>query len=176
MSWLIVNEISILMHILSNKRNKYQVGATKKEILKELNITNKNKTVYYQNLISNLSNYIAPLGLQIMYNPIDSHWFISYDTDISDLISANPFEGKPKLAATLFCTLVCCLQNSGVGKILDIEKLRKKKNVIDDLKELEKRGYINIIKESNSVRLTSLIGYQLDLSQVFVKLALQLKE
>ncbi len=171
-----VNEISILMHVLSSKNNRFQMGATKSEVLKELNITNRNKTVYFQNLISNLSNYIEPLGLQIRFNPIDSHWFISYEPDISNLISANPFEGKPKLAATLFCTLVCCLQNSGVGKILDIKKLRKKKNVIDDLKELEKKGYLEINTELGLVYLTPLIGYQLDFEKLFIKLSLKLKK
>ena len=112
-----MNEISILMHVLSSKNNRFQLGATKSEVLKELNITNKNKTVYFQNLIINLSNYIEPLGLQIRFNPIDSHWFISYEPDISNLISANPFEGKPRLAATLFCTLISCLQNQLIERM-----------------------------------------------------------
>lgn len=171
-----MNEISVLMHLLSNKNNKHQIGATKKEILRTLNIKNRNKTVYFQNLITNLSKYIEPLGLQIRYNPIDSQWFISYDPEVSDLISANPFEGKPRLAATLFCTLTCCLQNYGEGKIHEIEKLRKKKQVIEDLKELEKRGYLQINLQLGQVRLTPLIGYQLDFEKLFIKLALKLKE
>jgi len=171
-----MNQLSVLMHILSSKNNQFQMGATKKEILKELNITNKNKTVLFQNLITNLANYIEPLGLQIKFNPIDSHWFISYDSDISDLISANPFEGRPRLAATLFCTLISCLQNSGKGKIHDIEQLRKKKHIIDDLKDLEKRGYLEINTELGLVRLTPLIGYQLNFEKLFIKLSLKLKE
>ena len=171
-----VNEISILMHILSSKNNQFQIGATKSEVLKELNITNKNKTVYFQHLISNLSNYIEPLGLQIRFNPIDSHWFISYEPDISNLISANPFEGRPRLAATLFCTLISCLQNSGEGKIHDIEQIRKKKHVIQDLKDLEKKGYLEINSELGLVYLTPLIGYQLDFEKLFIKLSLKLKQ
>jgi len=101
-----MNEISILMHMLSNKNNLYQIGASKREILHTLNVKNKNKSVYFQNLVTNLSKYIEPLGLQIRYNPINSYWFITYDSEISDLISANPFDNKPRLAATLFCTLV----------------------------------------------------------------------
>ena len=171
-----MNEISILMHILSSKNNRFQLGATKSEVLKELNITNKNKTVYFQNIISNLSNYLEPLGLQIKFNPIDSHWFISYESDISNLVSANPFEGKPKLAATLFCTLISCLQNSGEGKIYDIKQLRKKKHVIQDLKDLEKSGYLEINSELGLVYLTPLIGYQLDFEKLFITLSLKLKE
>ena len=171
-----LNEISILMHLLSNKNGLYQMGATKKEILQGLNIKGRNKSVYFHNLITNLSNYLEPLGLQIKYNPIDSHWFLSFDPEISDVISANPFEGKPRLAATLFCALVCCLQNSGEGKIPEIEKLRKKKNVVEDLRELEKRGYLEINTDLGQVLLTPLIGYQLDFEKLFIKLALKLNK
>jgi len=117
-----MNEISILMHLLSKKEGLVRIGSTKKEILKALNIKTKNKSIYFQNLLINLSNYINPLGLQIRFNPIDSRWFLSFDSEISDIISANPFEGKPKLAATLLCTIINSLKNSGIGKIHEIEQ------------------------------------------------------
>lgn len=171
-----MNEISILMHLLSNKSNLYEIGATKKEVVKSLNIIGKNKSIYFQNLITNLSNYIEPMGLQVRFNPLNSRWFISFEMDISDTILANPFEGKPRLAATLFCTLVCCLKNMGVAKVHEIKDLRNKKNVIDDLKELKKMGYLELEKDFGKVRLTPLIGYQLDLDKLFIKLALKSKE
>jgi hypothetical protein len=164
------------MHLLSNKDGIYQIGKTEEEILQVLSIKDKNRTLHFQNLINNLSNYIEPLGLELRYNPIDSHWFISHEPEISDIISANPFEGRPRLAATLFCTLVCCLQNSGIGKIQDIKKLRNKKNVMEDLNELENMGYIEIKKDSMDIILTPLIGYQLNMEQLFIKMALKLKE
>ena len=171
-----MNEISILMHMLSTKNNLYIIGATKSEILHTLNVKNKNKSGYFQHLITNLSTYIEPLGLQIRYNPINSHWFLSYDSEVSDLISANPFEDKPRLAATLFCAIVCCLKNpDGISKIAEIQTIRKKKGVIEDLRELEKKGYLQIDKRLNHVNLTPLIGYQLDLEKLFIKLALKIK-
>ena len=172
-----MNEISILMHMLSNKNNTHQVGATKSEILHTLNVKNKNKSGYFHNLITNLSKYIEPLGLQIRYNPINSHWFISYDSEVSDIISANPFDNKPRLAATLFCILVVCLNNpEGISLVSDIEKIRKKKHVLEDLKDLEQKDYIKIDKDRNEVKLTPLIGYLLDLEKLFVKLALKAKQ
>lgn len=168
-----MNEISLLMHLLSNKKEISQYGATKEEIIKALNIRTKNQSVYFQYLISNLSNYIEPLGLQIKFNPINSCWFIAHESELSDFISANPFEGKSKLAASLFCTLVSCIKNSGNGKIPEIEKLRNKKSVLEDLKELEKMGYLKIDRDLNQIYLTPLIGYQLDLEKLFVKLALK---
>ena len=172
-----MNEISILMHMLSNKNDLYQIGATKKEILNTLNVKNRNKSAYFHNLISNLSKYLEPLGLQIRYNPINSHWFISYDSEVSDIISANPFDNKPRLAATLFCALVVCLNNpDGISLIPEIEKIRKKKYVLEDLKDLEQKGYLKIDKTRNEVKLTPLIGYLLDLEKLFVKLALKTKQ
>ena len=170
-----INEFSILIHLLSRKINNYQMGASKKEIIEKLHITGKNEQIYFHQLISNLSKHIEPLGLFIRFNPLDNHWFVSYDLEISNLISANPFEDKPKLAATLFCVLICCLSNLGRIKVKDIKELRKKKGVLKDLRKLEEFGYINLDREINEVSLTPLIGYQLDLPQLFTKLSLKLK-
>ena len=171
-----LNEITILMHLLSNRVNISEIGATKEEILKALNIKSKNESIYFQDLITNLSNYIEPLGLQIRFNPLNSHWFTTFDSDVSEFVSANPFEGRPRLAATLFCTLVCCVKNLGVSKIHEIQELRKKKTIVEDLNELRKMGYLELDKDLGQVRLTPLIGYQLDLEKLFVKLALKLKK
>ncbi|MFX1571849.1 MAG: hypothetical protein ACFFB0_03795 [Promethearchaeota archaeon] len=171
-----MNEITILMHLLSRKVNLFEIGATKEEVLNALNIKDKNKSIYFQDLITNLSNYIEPLGLQIRFNPLNSHWFILFNSDVSDFVSANPFEGKPRLAATLFCTLVCCMKNFGTGKIHEIRELRKKKGIIEDLNELKKMGYLELKKDSGEVKLSPLIGYQLDLEKLFIKLALKFKK
>ena len=172
-----MNQMSIMMHLLSRKVEQNQIGATKKEILEALSISSKNKnaSIYFETLITNLSQYLEPLGLQIKFNPIDENWYISYENETSELISANPFEGKPRLAASLFCTIICCLKNSGIGKIHEIKELRKKKHILEDLKELKESGYIEIDDGLMQVRLTPLIGYQLDLEKLFIRLALKLK-
>lgn len=164
------------MQLLSKKTNAIQIGATEEEILDTLNIKDKNKSFEFQNLINYLSYHLEPLGLQLRFNPLDDHWFLTFDYDTTDVISANPFKDQPRLGATLFYTLACCFSNSGVGKIDEIRNLRKKKFVIEDLKELEKLGYLKIDKYNGDVRLTSLIGYTLDLNALFMKIALKLKE
>ncbi|MHA1913464.1 MAG: hypothetical protein ACW986_09220 [Promethearchaeota archaeon] len=171
-----MNEFTILMHLLSEKTNIVHIGATKEEILKKLNLYGKNESVYFHNLITHLSSYIEPLGLQIRFNPLSSHWYIAFETAASEFVSANPFESKPRLAATLFCTLICCLKDMGRGKIHDIKEIRKKKYVVKDLKELQEIGYLELDEDLGSVSLTPLIGYQLDLNKLLVKLALKLKE
>jgi len=171
-----MNEISILMHLLTRKRDSYHIGSTKKEILEILNVTSKNKSIYFQNLIIGLSNYLIPLGLEVKFNSLNSHWYIKYDTEVTELISANPFEGKPSLGATLLCVLTSCLTNSGTSSIQQIKKLRRKKIIIDDLKELEKDGYLIIDKTTKQVQLTPLIGYKLDLHKLLVNLSLKLNK
>ena len=171
-----MNEISILMHLLSRKVTLDKRGASEEEILDALNLKTKNKSIQFQYLIANLSEYIEKLGLQVRYNPLDEHWFISFDQDVSDIISANPFENQPKIAATLFCTLACCFKGSGSCKIREIIELRKKKGIIEDLKILQKKGYVILDKKLDQVHLTPLIGYELDLNALFTNLAINLKE
>lgn len=170
-----MNELTILMHLLS-KKNKFEMGATQDEILKALNITDKNKSIYFQRIINNLANYLKILGLQVRFNPLNYRWYISFESGVTEIVSANPFEGNPRLAATLYCTLINCLTNSGETTIQKIKEIRKKEGIIEDIKELENLGFITYDKFLNKVNLTPLIGYILDLEKVFLKLALELKK
>ena len=171
-----MNELTILMHLLSKKSNKFQIGATKKDILKNLNVKDKNKSIYFQNIINNLSNYLEPLGFQVRFNPLNSYWYISFDPESTEIISANPFEGNPRLAATLYCTMICCFNSTGETTVQKIKEIRKKEGVLEDIKELEKKGFVVLEKFSNRVSLTPLIGYLLDLEKLFLKIALKLKD
>ncbi|NHJ23432.1 MAG: hypothetical protein EAX89_02580 [Candidatus Lokiarchaeota archaeon] len=171
-----MNEISLLMNLLSKKGYNGQFGAPKEEILEVLGAKDKNSSIYFQKLLVQLSNYLQPIGMQIRYNPLNSYWYIRFESEISELISANPFEGKPSLAATLFCTLIYCLKSSGNAYISEIQKARNKKYIKDDLKELEVLGYIEIRKETEQVKLTPLIGYQLDIARLLLNTALKVKD
>ncbi len=171
-----MNELSIIMHLLSRRINKHQIGATEDEICEILNISGKNQSLLFNQLMINLSKYIEILGLIIKFNSIDSHWFISFEAEMSDIIKANPFENKPRLAATLFCVIISCITNFGKTTISEIVKLRKKKGILVDLRELENYGYIILNKDSGEIKLTPLIGYQLDINKLFINLALKLRE
>ncbi len=164
------------MYLLTRKNGNHGYGTTKKEIIEKLNIKNKNKDYLFIHLLENLANYIFPLGLKIRYNPIDSHWFIAHEEELTHLTRSNPFENHPKLAATLLCVLTCCLKNASPANISEIKNLRNKKNIIEDLKELEKLGYLRIDEIQSEINLTPLIGYQLDLSKLFLKIALKTNE
>ncbi len=169
-----MNEISLLMYLLSRKDQLDEMGSTKEEILERLQISGRNKGFMFKKLIIELSKYISPLGLEIQYNPLNTHWFLTFKSSMNDLILANPFQDKPRLAATLFCAIILCLKSNGIAKIVELKKLRNKKEIRDDLKDLENLGYIKIIKNYNEINLTPLIGYQLNLEKLFMKLSLKL--
>ncbi len=171
-----VNELTILMHLLSKKSNKSHIGAPQEEILKALNVKDKNKSIYFQNLIRNLANYIEPLGLQVRFNPLNCYWYISFDPETTELIAANPFEGNPRLAATLYCTMINCFNSAGETTMQKIKEIRKKKGIIEDIRELEKLGFVTHEKDQNKISLTPLIGYLIDLEKLFFKIALKLKK
>ena len=170
-----MNEFTLLVYLLSKKTNLDEIGTTKKEILKALDVKDRNKSIYFQNLIIDFSKYLEPLGLKIRYNPLNAHWFISFEHEVSNFLSANPFEGKPRLAATLFYVIVNCFKNNSIGKVQEIKKMRNKIGILNDLRELEKKGYIKVQKDKGEVRLTPLIAYQLDLNELLLTLALDLK-
>ena len=170
-----MNEFAILINLLSKKSASFHIGASEGEILKALNVRDKNKSIYFQNLINHLANYLEPLGLKIKYNSLNSFWYLTFDSNTTEIISANIFDGKPRLAASMFYTIVSCFNNSGVTKVQKIREMRKKKGILEDLKELEKMGLLVIEKDTNQVRLTPLIGYLIDLEKLFMKIALKIK-
>ena len=58
---------------------------------------------------------------------------------------------------------------------MDMFEIRKKKGVIEDIKELQKMGFVLFEKNLNKVSLTPLIGYLLDLEKLFLRIALKMK-
>ncbi len=169
-----MNEISLLMYLLSKKDQLDEMGSTKEEILEKLQISGREKGFIFKKLLIELSRYISPLGLEIQYNPLNTHWFLTFKSGMSDLILANPFQDKPRLAATLFCAIILCLKSNGIAKIEELKRLRNKKDIREDLKDLEKLGFIKILKNHNEINLTPLIGYLLNISKLFMKLSLKL--
>ena len=171
-----MNEISVLMYLLSKRSSQHKIGATREEIMEILNPGKKAEDFLFNDLINKLSNYIEPLGLQINYNSLNSHWYLSVKNEISELFKANPFIEHPSLAATLFSTLTCCLRNRGTTNIQEVRKLRKKKNLMKDLKDLEKQGYLSIDSKTYKINLTPLIGYQIDMEKLYKNILMIMKD
>ena len=89
------------MHLLSKKAvDSKIIGVTKKKACDYLHIPKHNRDIYFQELITNLAHYVKPLGLEIRFNAINDHWYLSFEQETSAVIEANPFSGKPRLPAT----------------------------------------------------------------------------
>ncbi|MFW9948989.1 MAG: hypothetical protein ACFFKA_02540 [Candidatus Thorarchaeota archaeon] len=171
-----MNELALLMNILSTRKNSIQIGASEEEVLERLDIKYRNNSIYFQQLIIELSKHLEPLGMQVRYNPLNSCWFITFDNEVSDLTSANPFNERPSLAATLYCVIIYCLKSSGKTKISEIQKVRNVKHLVNDLRELESLGYIELNQDKGWVNLTPLIGYKLDIPKLLLNSSLRVKE
>ncbi len=169
-----MNEYSILFHLLTQKdtddflEEEYSVlGSTEENICAELKFTGKTKRIRLFKLLEEFTKNIRPFGIQIQKNPFNQRWYASQTTEIQELFQANPFAGKHRLSATLCVLLALALTQAKEPTIKQIKELRSKKNVRDDLDELEAMNFVKIKK--NRVFLHPKLGYYLDIDQ-FIKM------
>lgn len=159
-----MNEFAAIMILLTRSHEGVR-GASSEEILKALHWPEKLGRAEMQKKLSEFDSYLHPLGLQVRVNPLNDFWFVSFRQDISEFVAQNPFGGKPRLPATLLATIICMIQFGNQVPISAIREIRKKETVLEDLKQLENLGYIEL--NGDNVTLTPLIGYQLDLINLF---------
>ncbi len=159
-----MNEFTALMILLTRTHNGVR-GAPSEEILKTMHWPEKLGRAELQKKLTEFDSYLLPLGLQVRVNPLNDYWFVTFRQDVSEFAAQNPFGGKPRLPATLLATIICMIQYGNQVPISAIREIRKKETVVEDLKQLETLGYVNIAGEA--VTLTPLIGYQLDLISLF---------
>jgi len=168
-----MNEYSILIHLLTQKRensslkNTEILGATQKEICKKLKFTGKSASIRFYSLLEEVSKNLRAFGLHIQKNPLNNHWFITQDSEIQEFSQANPFHDKPKLAATLCAVLAVSLTQASSVSVDQVKEVRKKKNLMNDLKALEKMKFI--ILSENQILIHPNIGYFLNIDQ-FIEL------
>ncbi len=159
-----MNEFAALMILLTRSHDGIR-GAPSEEILKALHWPDKLGRAELQKKLSEFDTYLHPLGLQVRVNPLNDFWFVAFRQDISEFVAQNPFGGKPRLPATLLATIICMVQHGNKVPISAVREIRKKETVQEDLKQLANLGYVEITGEN--VSLTPLIGYQLDLINLF---------
>ena len=140
-------------------------GAPVEDILKSLHWPEKLGRAELQKKLMEFDTYVKPLGLQVRVNPLNDHWFVAFRQDISEFTTQNPFGGKPRLPATLLATIICMIKYGNLVPVSAIQEIRKKETVLEDLKQLERLGYVEIA--GKFATLTPLIGYQLDLINLF---------
>jgi hypothetical protein len=169
----ILNEFGILMHLLSRSRMTsdaknpiLQYGCHSDELCKELKFTGKTAIIQLTQLLASFSHAIHLIGLQIRQNPFNHYWYVTQDTDIQNYFLNNPFENKIRLGATLSVIISLCLVHGGKIDHVTLQNTRKKKDLSEDLKELETQGFIVVSK--NQIELSPNLGYYLNLD-LFLK-------
>lgn len=164
-----MNQYSILMYLLSKTEketidiNYKIIGATEEELCEQLHFTGKYAKIKLYKLMEQFDKSINVFNLQIKQNPFNLRWYLTQSSEIEDFFKSNPFSGKTRLAATLFVVLSLCLTNSGKTDITSIQKLRKKKDIKDDLQELDTLNFITLEKNSNQISIHPNLGYYMDL-------------
>ena len=110
-----MNEYSILYHLLTRKMQKssnskeFDLGITEENLNEALNMPKKDNFQTLRRTLQEFSRAIQPFGLLLRKNPFNNHWFISQTSEISELFSTNPFNSKPRLAATLTVIIGLCI-------------------------------------------------------------------
>ncbi len=160
-----MNESELIIYLLTRKRGEETIGATQKELLEALSLTDRNSKSKLFNLLEEINSNMAFLGIRIKLNPANNHWFIEFKDSISSVVSEQFKSNLPsRLAATLFSVLLLIISNGGPISPSDITEIRNKKKIGTDLTELEEYGFIRY--EGNSVYLTPKVFYHIDIDQI----------
>lgn len=160
-----MNEAEILMYMLSRQKDITAYGANEQELLQSLQLTDKNSKSNLNNLLAELSKNVGHLGLRLKYNSINGHWFLTFRDNIAYMTGQTETHVlSVKLAATLFSILMLSLTANGAISISELQEIRKKKNLMDDIEELVDLGYIK--KNDSQVQLTAKVFYHIDLDEI----------
>ncbi|RLI66330.1 MAG: hypothetical protein DRO88_02055 [Promethearchaeia archaeon] len=170
-----MNEFSILTHLLSDSHKLDDsfdqppiIGSTEAQIMKALGMRGKFAKLHLVELLNTYADSIRVFGLYIRKNPLNHHWFLTKSSAISDLISSNPFQNRPRLGATLMVIISAIFTSKKPVDKKYVLKLRKKVSIDHDLQELEDMHFI--IVSNSTVSLHPYLGYCLDLEHLFTAL------
>lgn len=164
-----INEFAILMNILARRTESKQnpniadFGAQADEICSVLHFTGRMAPIQFTDIMHRFTRDIAPLGLVVRRNPFTDRWFVTSSQAVIDFFGQHPFDDKRSLPATLCAILALCLSSQGVVNKSTLQELRKKQDLVSDLKELEQRGFI--IQEGGFIHINPHLGYYIDIIQ-----------
>ncbi|MHA1731469.1 MAG: hypothetical protein ACTSU5_05975 [Promethearchaeota archaeon] len=167
-----MNEISIITYLLSRTVGKRKRGATEEEIKKALHLPEKTARTHILNLFREVEGRVGVMGLEIRFNPLDQNWFLAFKGEVTELTGHNPFRDRKRLGATLFALLTLVFSSGNGVSLENLRKVRKKKDLGTDLKELEQAGFVDI--DGDKVYLTPLVGYHCDLHLLFRNIELEM--
>lgn len=162
-----MNELGVLMTLLSRVDEHRTRGATEEELQKALALHDTARAQRLHHLLAQLQEYLRVLGLGVRYNPLDEHWFVAHASAGAERLSLNPFGDKKRLGATLLALVMVVFAEGNDVPLSRLQAVRQKKSLAGDLRELEALGYLTLAPADDTiVHLTPLIGYHCDLHRL----------
>lgn len=161
-----MNEFSILMNLLTrpDPSDLDAFGATEDQLCDALGFTSRNKKLQLYTLFEQFNRSLILFEIKLRQNPLNNHWFLSQSAEVEDLFQTNPFNNKERLGASL-CTILLFIL--GTGKpitITEFQELRGKKDIEDDLLELEHAKFI--LRDNQYLFLHPNLGTYLDFDRL----------
>ena len=160
-----MNEYAILMKLLT--RSGTPIGAGVDDMLDALGLPEDlGREILFRRL-SELHTRLEPVGLTIKHNPVSGVFYV--DTFIQSKITQEESALPDRLAATLLIVITLAYQESGWVSYDRVREFRKKslRGVMDDLRELQKQGYIEIDQAGKKVRLGLRVPFEIDYEAFF---------
>ena len=160
-----MNEYSFLIKLLT--RSGDPIGAGVDDMLDALGLPEDvGREILFRRL-SELHTRLEPLGLTIKHNPVSSVFYM--DTLIQSKMKQEDSMLPDRLAATLLIVITLAYQEGGWVSFDRVREFRKKslRGVMEDLRELQKQGYIEINQAGKRVRLGLRVPFEIDYEAFF---------
>jgi hypothetical protein len=155
-----MNEFQILSYLLSRRGDT--IGADESTIMQKLGLKGDEGLQQLYSLLDSYSNRIEIFGLKVERNPLNGYWFLTYSDELGEFATVNPFSGRTRIAMTFISILIAATCNDTAPSIEEIKKIRKKKDITRDLKDLEELGLIEM--EKGLIHLTEKVGFFIDVT------------
>jgi len=160
-----MNEYAILMKLLT--RSGDPIGAGVDDMLDALGLPEDLGRELLFRRLGELHIRLEPVGLTIKHNPVSGVFYV--DTSIQSKVAQEESMLPDRLAATLLIVITLAYQEGGWVSYDRVREFRKKslRGVMEDLRELQKQGYIEIDHAGKKVRLGLRVPFEIDYEAFF---------
>jgi hypothetical protein len=159
-----MNEYAILMKLLT--RSGDPIGAGVDDMLDALGLPEDiGREILFRRL-GELHSRLEPVGLTIKHNPVSSVFYV--DTIHQSKMKQDSML-PDRLAATLLIVITRAYQEGGWVSYDRVREFRKKslRGVMEDLRELQNQGYIELDPADKRVRLGLRVPFEIDYEAFF---------
>ena len=160
-----MNEYAILMKLLT--RSGDPIGAGVDDMLDALGLPEDiGREVLFRRL-GELHSRLEPVGLTIKHNPVSGVFYV--DTSLQVKMKQEDSILPDRLAATLLIVITLAYQEGGWVSFDRVREFRKKslRGVMEDLRQLQSQGYIEIDQAAKQVRLGLRVPFEIDYEAFF---------